>query len=90
MISLQKIKALPKETNLYFGHEYTLRNIGFVEEQGDQNEFLSVHKRESEKKQAAGQPTTPGTLATEMRINPFLLATSIDEFRTWRKARDSY
>ena len=29
--SLKKLKALPKETKIYFGHEYTLKNSEFCE-----------------------------------------------------------
>ncbi len=34
--SLQKLAALPAETKVYFGHEYTLRNLDFVEHYGPQ------------------------------------------------------
>lgn len=88
--SLQKIKKLPQNTRIYFGHEYTLRNIGFVVQHGGLDDFLKTYQHECEAKVAAGQPTTPGILATELRINPFLKAGSLAEFRKWREARDVF
>jgi hydroxyacylglutathione hydrolase len=88
--SLAKIKALPPDTRLYFGHEYTLRNIDFVLSRGVRDEDLLNYKHESEERVRRCEPTSPGTLALELRINPFLKAATVDEFRRWREARDLY
>tara|TARA_B100000131_G_scaffold315814_1_gene354871 strand:- start:468 stop:668 length:201 start_codon:yes stop_codon:yes gene_type:complete len=38
--SLKKLKELPKETKIYFGHEYTLKNSEFcIKFDGDNNKL---------------------------------------------------
>lgn len=88
--SLQKLKSLPPETELYFGHEYTLNNIRFVRAQNLASAALDDYQRSCEKKQAAGLPTTPVPLKIEFQINPFLTAKSVEEFKRWREARNTW
>ncbi len=70
--SLEKLLALPDDTKVYCGHEYTLANIGFARAVEPQNELLE--KRESRIRQLrdAGRPTLPSTLGEEKATNPFL------------------
>ncbi|MGE0529370.1 MAG: hydroxyacylglutathione hydrolase [Bdellovibrionales bacterium] len=89
--SLRKIKALAPQTRIYFGHEYTLRNLEFVLSriQSPPAELLE-YKSDCEIARAQGRPTTPSLLARELKVNPFLYAESVDIFREWREARDRW
>ena len=86
--SLQKIKSLPPQTQIFFGHEYTVNNLNFLRAQGIENAFVANYRKQCEEKILAGLPTSPGLLETELKVNPFLQARSVEEFRKWRDARD--
>lgn len=90
--SLGKLKALPKTTLIYFGHEYTVRNLEFVRSRWPQPQppILDRYFKESTERRHGGQPTTPSSMALELEINPFLRASTLDEFRSWREARNSW
>lgn len=87
--SLQKLTALPPETKIYFGHEYTLRNIDFVLARAPTPE-LEAYRAECVARIAAGQPTTPSTVARERELNPFVRARDEAEFADWRRRRDQW
>jgi hydroxyacylglutathione hydrolase len=70
--SLKKLKALPPETMLYCGHEYTLSNARFALSVDPGNEALAARAAEVERLRENGEPTLPVTLATEFATNPFL------------------
>lgn len=74
--SLQKIMALPPETKLYCGHEYTLSNAKFALTIEPENDALQRRAAEIEATRARGQPTLPTTLETELATNPFLRPSS--------------
>jgi hydroxyacylglutathione hydrolase len=69
--SLAKLMALPDATKVYFGHEYTEKNLRFAL-------TLEPHNRELQRKHAWAveqgakhQPTVPTTMASEKATNPF-------------------
>jgi len=70
--SLTKIAALPGETRLYCGHEYTLSNGRFAMTVEPENETLKARLAEVEALRAAGKPTLPTTVDLEKATNPFL------------------
>lgn len=70
--SLEKIAALPDDTQIYCGHEYTLSNGRFAITIEPENEALKARFKEVEDLRSAGQPTVPTTLAREKATNPFL------------------
>lgn len=72
--SLQKLAALPSETLVYSGHEYTAANARFALtiEPGNPNLISRVTTIDAAR--AAGHPTVPSTLAAELATNPFLRA----------------
>jgi hydroxyacylglutathione hydrolase len=70
--SLEKIMALPADTLLYCGHEYTQANIKFALTVDAENAALLDRKREVDALRSAGELTLPVTLATELETNPFL------------------
>jgi hydroxyacylglutathione hydrolase len=70
--SLQKLMALPPETQIYCGHEYTLSNARFALTVEPGNEALQKRAREVETLRAKGAFTLPVTLSDELAQNPFL------------------
>ena len=70
--SLGKLAALPDETRVYCGHEYTLANIGFARTVEPGNQALGRREERDRKLREAGRPTLPSTLGDEKRTNPFL------------------
>ena len=72
--SLQKLRALPDDTALYCGHEYTLSNARFALTVDPGNAALQARAAEVEAQRGAHQFTLPVTLGAEKRENPFLRA----------------
>lgn len=70
--SLQKIAALPDDTAIYCGHEYTLSNARFAAAIEPENQALAARVADITAKRAAGEPTLPTTIALEKATNPFL------------------
>jgi hydroxyacylglutathione hydrolase len=70
--SLQKLLALPDDTKVYCGHEYTLANIGFAKAVEPGNAQLKAREGRDQQLRAAGKPTLPSTLGEEKATNPFL------------------
>jgi hydroxyacylglutathione hydrolase len=73
--SLEKLRALPDDTKVYCGHEYTLANIGFAKGVEPQNSALAARERRDRELRAAGRPTVPSTMREEKATNPFLRCT---------------
>ena len=72
--SLSKLAALPTETIVYSGHEYTASNAKFALTVEPENTALQARVADITAKRAAGIPTVPSTLAEERATNPFLRA----------------
>jgi hydroxyacylglutathione hydrolase len=70
--SLEKLRALPDDTKVYCGHEYTLANIGFARQVEPANEALAKREQQARVLRDAGKPTLPSTLGEEKATNPFL------------------
>ncbi|HKC33836.1 MAG TPA: hydroxyacylglutathione hydrolase [Xanthobacteraceae bacterium] len=72
--SLLKLRALPDDTEIYCGHEYTEANIRFALTIEPDNPDLRARAEEARRQVAAGQPTIPTTIGAEKRANVFLRA----------------
>lgn len=72
LASLTKLAALPAETAVYCGHEYTLSNARFALTVDPTNPVLKQRAKEIEALRADGKPTLPTTIGTELETNPFL------------------
>ena len=70
--SLQKLMALPKETQVYCGHEYTQSNAKFALTIEPENAALVKRAKEVDQLRAAGKPTLPTNIGIELETNPFL------------------
>lgn len=72
--SLKKLRALPPETAVYCGHEYTQANARFALTVDPDNAELKALAKEIDALRDEGLPTLPTTLAREIATNPFLRA----------------
>ena len=72
--SLSKLAALPPETLVCSGHEYTAGNARFALTIDPENSALISRAAAIETARAANQPTVPSILAEELATNPFLRA----------------
>lgn len=70
--SLKKIAALPLETTVYCGHEYTQANARFALSVDPTNSALKERAREIDALRKQGKPTLPTTIGRELATNPFL------------------
>ncbi|MEM9899516.1 MAG: hydroxyacylglutathione hydrolase [Pseudomonadota bacterium] len=70
--SLQKLSALPPETMVCSGHEYTAANAQFAVTVDPDNQSLRSRVEDITKARTLGHYTVPSTLALELETNPFL------------------
>ena len=70
--SLQKIAALPRETEIYCGHEYTLSNAQFGLTIEPDNVALRQRAHDVTALRADGRPTLPTRIDLELDTNVFL------------------
>ncbi len=102
--SLKRLAALPPETVVYCGHEYTLSNAKFALTVDPGNEKLKARAASIAKLRAAGVATLPTTIGEELETNPFLRwddpsirrhlgmekATDAEVFAEIRKRKDNF
>ncbi|MEM9470740.1 MAG: hydroxyacylglutathione hydrolase [Pseudomonadota bacterium] len=88
--SLQVFEAMPPDTIVYSGHEYTVANAEFALSIEPDNTALRARSEEISKMRAEGKPTVPTTIAEELQTNPFLRAGSAARFAEVRRAKDSF
>jgi hydroxyacylglutathione hydrolase len=70
--SLRKLAALPPDTKVYCGHEYTQANARFAATVDPDNAGLKARAKEIDALRAEGRPTLPTTIGRELETNPFL------------------
>jgi hydroxyacylglutathione hydrolase len=70
--SLEKLSALPGDTRVCCGHEYTLSNAAFARVVEPDNPALMRRIEEAQAMRQSGRPTLPSSLAAECEANPFL------------------
>ncbi|HEX5055716.1 MAG TPA: hydroxyacylglutathione hydrolase [Gammaproteobacteria bacterium] len=72
--SLLRLAALPAATQVYCGHEYTLKNIAFAMQVEPGNDALRAFERRAVQLREAQKPTLPTRICDELSVNPFLRA----------------
>ena len=72
LASLERLAALPGDTRVCCGHEYTLSNAAFARVVDPDNPALARRTQEAQDMRDAGHPSLPSTLAGERDCNPFL------------------
>jgi hydroxyacylglutathione hydrolase len=70
--SLSKLMALPDDTIVYCGHEYTLSNAKFSVTIDPENAELAARFEDIKAKRERGEATLPTNIGLEKRTNPFL------------------
>ena len=88
--SLKKLKELPKETKIYCGHEYTLKNSEFCLKYDKNNKRLQKKINEIKNKVNNNVPTVPSTIEDEIACNIFLRAKTLGEFSKLRDLKDNF
>ena len=97
-VSLQKLKSLPAETILHFGHEYTKRNVDFwrkaLSEAPDRCRSIvnpeDLNRFDQEVSKSGFRFRKAPTIGEEVLTNPFLKVKTAAEFTEWRAKRDDY
>lgn len=101
---LKKLRALPENTKIYCGHEYTLANAKFALSVDPHNMSLKKRATEIIEQHRANTFTIPTTIGAEKAQNPFLRADNAelaarmgvvgskpaDVFAALRKAKDTF
>jgi len=72
--SLLKLRALPDDTQIFCGHEYTDANVRFARTIEPQNKVLAARAETVKRQITEGRPTIPTTIGEEKEANPFLRA----------------
>ena len=88
--SLNKIKKLPRDTEIYCGHEYTLQNSKFCLTYDSNNLKLKNKIQNIEERLKNGLPTVPTILNDELECNIFLKAQDIKSFSKLRDLKDNF
>ena len=88
--SLKKIKELPKDTEIYCGHEYTLQNSRFCIANDPENLKLKEKIIKIKNNLKKNLPTIPSTLQDELECNIFLKAKDLKSFSKLRDLKDNF
>lgn len=72
LASLKRLAALPSDTHIYCGHEYTLTNLYFAATIEPQNEAIQTRLALVKRLRANLQVTLPALMNDEHQTNPFL------------------
>jgi hydroxyacylglutathione hydrolase len=70
--SLTRLRALPDDTKIYCGHEYTEANAKFALAIDKTNAALKDRLAQISELRRRGQPTIPALMGDERKLNPFL------------------
>ncbi len=86
--SFEKITALPDDTQIYCGHEYTLSNAEFCLKVEPENDNLKTRYEDVKTLREQNKPTIPTTLGEEKKTNVFLRAGNAEKFGEYRLIKD--
>ena len=70
--SMAKLRALPPDTAVYCGHEYTVNNLRFAAAIEPGSSAIAARQAWASALRERDQPTVPGRLGDELDSNPFL------------------
>lgn len=70
--SLTRLAALPDDTLVYCGHEYTADSLRFAAHAEPDNEAIAQRVADVRQRRQHGEPTVPAPLSLEKATNPFL------------------
>jgi hydroxyacylglutathione hydrolase len=72
LTSLQKLKSLAPDIQVYCAHEYTLKNLSFASFVEPDNLKIQQRLEQAKLKRANNLSTIPSTMQEELDTNPFL------------------
>jgi hydroxyacylglutathione hydrolase len=81
LASLDRLAALPGDTRVCCGHEYTLANAAFARTVEPDNDVLAARTDAAHALRARNIPTLPAVLDEELAANPFLRVDAIADDR---------
>jgi hydroxyacylglutathione hydrolase len=102
LASLDRLAALPGDTRVCCGHEYTLANCAFARTLDPDNAALAARSAEVAALRERGAVTLPSSLADERACNPFLRVDSpalvaalgsgnrVERFAQLRRRKDEF
>ncbi|KAH8300480.1 hypothetical protein KR018_008491 [Drosophila ironensis] len=67
-----KLSALPDNTKVFCGHEYTLQNMSFARHVEPDNAVIQQRIEWAKHRRASQDPTVPSTIGEEKAWNPFM------------------
>ncbi|GGB17296.1 hydroxyacylglutathione hydrolase [Sphingomonas metalli] len=88
--NMERFAALPDETRVYGGHEYTAANARFAAHVDPDNAAIADRRVEVDRLRARDQPTLPTTIGQERATNPFLRAGSAERLGALRAQKDGF
>jgi len=88
--SLNFFKKIPAETNVYCGHEYTLKNSDFCIRHDPNNQNLKNKIDKIKEKLKKNLPTIPSTIKDEIECNIFLRSENLENFSKLRDLKDNF
>lgn len=88
--SLNRLAALPPQTQVYCTHEYTLSNAQFALHIEPENRAIQQRAEEVRQLRERGEITLPSTIELELETNPFLRVDSAEEFARIRTLKDNF
>ena len=88
--SLAKFAALPPETLVCCGHEYTMSNARFALHVDPDNAALKAFAAQAAEKREAQQATVPSHISDELACNPFLRAPDVATLAKLREQKNKF
>lgn len=88
--SFEKLRALPDETIIYCGHEYSLSNGEFALTIEPENQDIIDTMQKFKTLRKSNHPTIPTTMAQEKKTNIFMRAENSETFQKYRDLKDKF
>ena len=67
-----RLGALPEATQVFVGHEYTVKNLEWAAHFEPGNAAAALKLTWAQEQRSKGLPTVPSSIAEECKCNPFL------------------
>jgi hydroxyacylglutathione hydrolase len=88
--AMRKLEALPDDTRVCCGHEYTVANGRYAVVAEPDNAEAKAALADAERLRAENKPTLPSSIGAERATNPFMRARSVEELAERRIAKDDF
>ena len=88
--NMRRYAALPDDTRVYCGHEYTQSNGRYAHVAEPDNQAIAERLADVGALRARGEATVPTTIGLERATNPFLRAGSAEALAKFRAEKDAF